>query len=712
MKFAISKIHAFLFFFITCKLGFCQLTLENIFLYKKYEPHVRDEIHFLNQKAQFAKLEDKDNKQYIRYYNANNELQKTILLKEDITWDNFSFSNTDKFVLLQTGTQSVFRRSDEANYLLLKADNSLEDVSKEKILFPTFSPDDSKIAFIRDNNIFFKDLSSNKEIQATKDGKKNAIINGRSDWVYEEELELTQAYFWNPTSTQIAYLKFDESQVKEYSFPVYGSSTYPQNFTYKYPLAGEENSKVSVCLYDVKKKKNTTLNIPFSYEYICHLYWNNNGTEIYLVTLNRAQNDLQINAYSLKTKKWQQLYKETSASYVELPKSIKFLSDNSFFILSEKDGYNQIYHYDRNGKLKQQLTHGEQNVKEVYFVDEKTNSVYYQMKSKNGLEDGVHVLNYNSLQTTLFSKQQGYNEALFSNDGSFYFNTFSNAQTPPIITLNSVNAKTEVVIEDNNELRDALKDIPQKTFTALSINGETLNTFIIQPAHFDSTKKYPVLMYLYGGPGIQEVENKWSVSKNLWLNYLAQQGYYIVCVDNRGTGGKSAAFKKCTYLQLGKIETEDQIAVASYLGTLPYIDKTRIGIFGWSYGGFMAANCLFEGNTVFKTAIAVAPVSNWALYDNIYTERYMRTPAENKKGYLGFCPNSLAKKLKGSFLLIHGTGDDNVHFQNTIDLINALQEAHKPFELYIYPDKTHSIIGNGTRYDLFGRMTEFLKANL
>lgn len=712
MKLITPKITAFLCIFTLYKLGFCQLTLENIFLYKRYEPKLLDEIHFLNQSPLFAILETSEKKQTICLYNAQNKQTKKIPLMLSDNWSNFSFSNSDKYILLESDQHYIYRRAYEANYFILNEQHELQNIYANKVMFPQFSTDDSKIAFVSENNLFYKDLKADKIIQITKDGKQNYIINGKSDWVYEEELQLTQAYKWSPKGTQIAYLKFDESKVKEYSFPVYGSGNYPQNFTYKYPKAGEENSKVTLWLYDLKKKKNTAIKLPTDYEYIARLYWNFEGDELLVLTLNRKQNELQLLSYNLSSKSWHTCYKEQSDTYIDLPDNVLFLKDNSFFITSEKEGYNQLYHYTKNGELIKKITTGKQNIAALYSVDEKTKKVYYQSVEKEGLETAIKRCQYDNLNQELLSQLQGDNSAVFSKDGSFYFQTYSSDSTPQQISLHNLSNDSFVLLIDNKALKDSLKGIPRKTYTTLPVNGNNLNAYLIKPANFDSTKKYPLLMYVYGGPGNIEVSNKWQSSRLLWLNLLAEQGYFIACVDNRGSGGKSSDFKKTTYLHLGKYETQDQIAAAQYLGNLPYIDKSRIGIFGWSYGGFMAANCLFEGNDVFKLAIAGAPVSNWRFYDNIYTERYMQKPEENQQGYQEYCPVASAKKLKGKFLLVHGTADDNVHFQNSIQLIDALQQAHKPFDLYIYPDKAHSISGSATRFDLYSRLTQFIFSNL
>lgn len=715
----ITNVTAFLFILFTCKLGFCQLTLENIFLNRKYEPVVANDIHFLHKKPLYAVLENTKYGQSISFYDANATQKETIKLTDLLminsrsqpNWENFSISNTDRYFLLQSETEYLYRRTAASKYYIFDNNNKITELSTDKQILPQFSPDDKKIAFIKSNNIYYKNLEDGSEVQVTLDGKWNSIINGKSDWVYEEEFEATRLYEWNAQSTKIAYLKFDETYVKEYQIPYYYDLSYPFNFSYKYPKVGEENSKVSVCLYDVKKKKNQTIKIPFSYEYIPRIYWNATGDEVVYMLLNRHQDSLQLVGYNVKSKKTRQLYLESSDKYVDLPQTVKFLSDNSFIISSEKDGYNHLYHYDANGKLIHQITEGNFEILGIYGIDEQTKKIYYLCNEGNEIEKQVYSVNYQTLEKTKLSTQNGTNNAVFFTDYSYFIQTFSSSTIPPQISIVQTKDLKTTIIEKNQKLQDSLVNIPQKSFIKIFINNDSLNTFIIQPKQTDIHKKYPLLMFVYGGPNNMEVENKWQPSRDLFFNFLAEQGYVVACVDNHGTDGKGAVFKKSIFLNLGKKETEDQIAAAKYFGNLSYIDKNRIGIFGWSYGGFMAANCLFEGNGIFKTAISIAPVTDWKLYDNIYTERYMRTPAENPDGY-NYNPNTLAKKMKGNLFLAHGMADDNVHFQNTLFLINALNEAHKEYQLYIYPDKAHGIGGRQDRFDLYSKIYEYIKEKL
>lgn len=716
-----TKTIAILFILCSFLRSFGQLTLENIFLTNKYSAKRADDILFLHQQAGIARLTTTLGMPAISLYNSKNEKTQEWNLTPPPSqmkkeWSNLTISNSDNLFLVGSDFERLYRYSFSCNYYFGDKSGAMKALSDGKQLYPSFSPDDRRIAFVKNNNLFYKDIASNTEIQITKDGEWNKIINGKSDWEYEEELKLTRAYEWNSQSDRIAYLKFDESEVKGYQIPLYYDMQYPNYFNYKYPKVGEENSKVSVWIYDLKSKKNKAIIFPYSYEYIPRIYWNASGDEIVAMLLNRHQDSLQLVGYNIKTKKTRLLYVETDKAYVEVPVTVKFLTDNSFIITSEKDGFNHLYHYDKDGKLLKQLTTGNFEVKAFYGADEKNKLIYFQSNEGNSIETAIFSLNYENLEKKRISVQNGSNKAIFSNDFSFYLHTFSDSKTPPQISLQQIHSDAKFPIESNAQLQDVLSGIPQKKFIQIPVDDNplhSLNGWIIQPDTLSILRKYPVLLYVYGGPGDQEVLNEWTQTRDLFFNFLAEQGYIVACVDNRGTGGRGSEFKKCTFLNLGKLETEDQNRVAQYFASWEYyIDENRIGIYGWSYGGFLAANCLFEGNDVFKTAVAAAPVSNWNLYNNIYTERYMRTPQENPKGYNNYNPNVLSKNLKGNLLLIHGTADDNVHFQHSIQLINALNAANKTYQLYIFPDAEHGTTGKKMRYDLYHKIYLFLKEKL
>ncbi len=706
--------------FLSYGIAFSQLTLEDILLNNKYAVEQGEDVEFLHTEPLFARLTDSMLKKNISFYNCKNEKVKEIILSEytienvleDHDWSGLQFSASDNIFLLNKNCERAYRRSAACNYFIGTKDKKLTPLTKDKVYFPDISEDEQKIAYVKEHNLFLKNLKNNREVQITQDGKWNYIINGKSDWVYEEELELTKAFIWNKPSNKIAYLKFNEEAVKEYSIPFYYDMQYPNTFTYKYPKVGEKNSTITAWYYDLKSKKNKQIVIPYSYEYIPRIYWNSSGEEMVLMLLNRHQDSLQLIGYNIKNKQFRVLYKEYSNTYIDIPKEIQFLSDNSFLLNSEQSGFNHLYHFDSNGQLIRQLTTGNYEITNTYGVCEKQKLIYYQSNEENELETNIYSLNYETGDKQKLSLSPGTNNAQFSNDFSFYMNTYSSAITPPQLSIVHTVSGNKTLLEDNKTAKEALLGSPKKEFFKVYINDYYLNAWMIKPTDFDSTRQYPLLVYVYGGPGNQAVLNDWSRSNQLYFNYLAQQGYIIACVDNRGTGGRGEVFKKMTFLNLGKYETEDQINAAKYFSTLKYINKDRIGIYGSSYGGYMAALCLLEGNTVFKAAIVVAPVTDWSLYDNIYTERYMHTIEENPKGYQQFNPLSLAEKLTGNLLLIHGTADDNVHFQHSIFFTNALNDANKNYDFIIYPDANHGMGNKKNRYDMYLKMTEFLKRKL
>lgn len=714
------KIMVFPLFFLQNFHAYCQLTLEDIFLTDKYTAKSYPDIAFLHQKTLFARLMKASKGKDIVFFNRQNVQVDEWKLSEftfvgtdmDKEWSGLTFSNTDRYFLLSRSCETLYRNAYSCDYVLGDGKGKLTDLGDGKQYFPLFSPDDKRIAFVKSNNLYYKDILRNKEVQITKDGEWNKIINGKSDWVYEEELGLTRAFEWNAQGDKIAYLKFDETHVRESSLPVYYDLKYPNLFTYKYPKVGEENAKVSVWWHDTKSSRNYKVPLSVSSEYIPRIYWNGTGNEIIVMLLNRQQDSLQLVTFDIKAKELGQLYLETDKAYVEIPDIVKFLSDNSFIISSEKDGFNHLYHYDKNGKLLRQLTKGDFEIMSVYGVDEKNKAIYFQSNQGNEIETAIYKMDYELLTVQRISNQDGINTARFSNDFTCFINEFSNVSTPPQVTLQQTDSGRNILLEDNEGLGASLKGIPRKEFIKIPVNNQLLNAWMIKPANPDTTRKYPLLMYVYGGPGDREVLNEWQKRRDLFYNFLAEQGYVVVCVENTGTGNKGAVFKKATFLHLGKLETADQAAAAKYLSLLPYIDKNRIGIVGWSYGAYIALNALLEANDVFKAAISIAPVTNWSIYDNIYTERYMRTPRENPLGYYENNPIISAGKLKGNLLLMHGMADDNVQVQHTIQMINALNEAHKTYQLYLYPDKDHGISGKEYRYDLYSKIFRFIQEKL
>ncbi|GGG37068.1 peptidase S9 [Dokdonia pacifica] len=636
----------------------------------------------------------------------------------------YEFSADEQKVLLSTQIKSIFRRSTLGEYYVYDLlSRKLTKVSDDLIQEPTFSPDGTKIAYGKNNNLYVFDIDRNETNQFTFDGKKNSIINGITDWVYEEEFGFVRAFDWSADGKRIAYIRFDETNVPEFSMDVYGDKLYQTQTVFKYPKAGEENAKVSLHVYSlgealtgtnvVQTKQISFGNIdPY---YIPRIAWSKDPNILSIQTLNRNQNDLVLVFYNASTNKVSQPLRDRDQAYVDVTDNLTFLEDNSFIWTSEKDGWNHIYHYNKDGSLKKQVTSGKWEVTEYYGYDAASNRIFYQSTENGSINRGIYAIDISGKNKTPLAVDAGSNNADFSADFTYFINTFSDTTTPWRYTLhNAKDGKLIKTLKDNETLKtlyNSYKVSPKEFFT-LPINGEDLNGYMIKPLDFDPTKKYPLFMYQYSGPGSQSVKNSWNSSNDMWFQMLAQEGYIVVCIDPRGTGLKGRDFKKITQKELGKYEVIDQIAAAEKLGKREYIDADRIGIFGWSYGGFMASNCLFQGADTFKMAIAVAPVTSWRFYDTIYTERYMLTPQVNPGGYDRNSPLSHVEKLKGDLLLVHGSADDNVHVQNSTRLVEALVQANKQFTYFNYPDKNHGIYGGNTRYHLYTMMTNYIKEKL
>lgn len=631
--------------------------------------------------------------------------------------DSYSFSPDEKSILIANNSNPIFRHSFTADYFLY--DPATKKLSKlfEQVQEPTFSPDGKKIAYAKENNLFLYDITFNKTTQVTTDGKRNAIINGITDWVYEEEFAFVKAFDWSADSKKIAYIRFDETLVPEFSMSVFHKELYPKVETFKYPKAGENNSVVSLHLFDVATAASKKVNLGnYNEFYIARMQWTNDASILSAQVLNRHQDNLDLLFIDSNTTAAKVVLNEKDKAYVDVHDNLTFLKDNSFIWTSEKDGFNHIYVYDKSGKLKNQVTKGNWEVTAYYGFDEKTKDIFYQSVENGSINRDVYRIGLDGKNKVRLSQQTGTSEATLSPNFQYFISTYSSATQPKTYTLNDAKSGKQIqMIENNEKLLAKLKNykLSSKEFFVLkTAKGNELNAWILKPKDLDASKKYPVMMYQYSGPGSQQVNNDWNSADDYWFQMLAQQGFIVVCVDGRGTGFKGAAFKKVTQKELGKYEVEDQIDAAKVLGNYPYVDKDRIGIWGWSYGGFMASNCLMKGNDVFKMAIAVAPVTNWRFYDSIYTERYMQTPQENPSGYDDNSPINHVDKLKGKLLLIHGSGDDNVHVQNSMQMMEALIQANKQFDSQIYPDKNHGIFGGQTRIQLFNKMTNFIKENL
>jgi dipeptidyl-peptidase-4 len=670
-----------------------------------------------------------DEKTKVRYVAKNNYLdgkQNSILFKEtDLVYKgdtlpiSTNFNDNETKILIPVGEEAIYRRSSKANYFVydLLSKKITEVSAKGKQLFATFSPDGNSVAFVRDNNLFVKNLLNGEEKQLTSDGKNNEVINGRSDWVYEEEFSFAQAFYWSPDGKKIAFYKFNEKEVPEFSMTMF-DGLYPTEYKYKYPKPGEKNAIVSIHVYDLAASNTKTVDIGTeSDQYIPRIRWTQDANTVCVLRMNRHQNKVEYLLANASTGATNTMMTETDKYYVDIEKEqLTFLNNGKQFInVSEKDGFNHIYLYDLSGKQIAQITKGAWEVSDIYGIDQKNGLVYYQSSESSPLQRDVYVIGLNGKGKRKISTQAGTNTASFSTTFNYYILANSSAKSPSYVSLHTNKGVVIRVLEDNAKAKAKFAEYqlsPTEFFSLTTSEGVNLNGYMIKPADFDPNKKYPVFMYVYGGPGSQNVADSWSGSRNMWFNYLAQKGYIIACVDNRGTGARGAEFKKMTYQNLGHYETIDQIEAAKWLAKQSYVDGSRIGILGWSYGGYMSSLCITKGADTFKMAIAVAPVTTWRYYDSIYTERYLRTPQENAKGYDENSPINFADKLKGKFLLIHGTADDNVHFQNSVMFSEALIQANKSFEQAYYPNKNHGIFGGNTTIQLYTKMTDFILNNL
>ena len=649
-------------------------------------------------------------------YKTQKKLETIVSSSSSVPYfTSYDFSEDESKLLLATAIEPIFRRSTLGLFYVydLKS-KKISAVSNSKIQEPSLSPDGSKVAYVRNNNIFVWDIATNNTKQVTTDGEKNRIINGITDWVYEEEFAFVRAFEWNSDGSKLAFIRFDETDVPEFSMDVYGSNLYQTQTIFKYPKAGEVNSEVSLYIVDVNTYDMTQVNLDDPY-YIPRIKWMNNPDFLSVQTLNRHQNKLRLYAVSAINTTSSILLEENDEAYISVADDLTFFADDSFIWTSEKDGFKHIYLYNAEGKLMNQVTKGPWEVTKFYGYDQNEDLIYYQSTENGSINRDVYSVGSNGEGKRRLTAKVGHNAADFSADFTYFINTYSSATNPPEYTLhNSLNGKKIKDILFNRALISKLDNyrISPKEFSTIAINGNELNMWMIKPKDFDATKKYPLFMTQYSGPGSQKVSNSWMDTNDYWFQMLASEGYIVVCVDGRGTGYKGAEFKKVTYKELGKYEVGDQIATAKKLSELPFIDETRTGIWGWSYGGFMSTNCLLKGNDTFEMAIAVAPVTSWRFYDSIYTERFMRTPQENPSGYDENSPFNYPELLKGDYLLVHGSADDNVHLQNTMRMVEALVQANEQFDLAIYPDKNHNIRGGNTRVHLFTKMTNFIKENL
>ena len=646
-------------------------------------------------------------------------------------FDDYIMSPDEKLILIQTKTRSIYRRSFTAEYYIYNVkNNTIEPLSKNgPQQVPLFSPDGFQVAFVRNNNIFLvKLLFGNSESQITKDGEYNKVLNGIPDWVYEEEFGFNRAFDFSADSKMIAYIRFDESQVPMYKFPLYKGmnpeytefATYPGEYTYKYPKSGEVNSTVSVHTYDIKSHVTRKMDLPLDKDgYIPRIKFTSDPEKLAIMTLNRHQNRFDLYMANPKSALCKVAIRDESEQYIKEDEysNIKFYPEN-IVLMSERDGYNHLYLYTIGGNLVKQITKGKFEVKSFLGWDKQSNVFYYTSNEGSPLRTAVYKIDGKGKKTKL-STRTGTNDAIFSSNYSYYINTFSNISTPTLITINDNKGKELATMLDNNKLKEkiATLTLPQKEFfTFRTAEGVELNGWMMKPANFDATKKYPVIMHQYSGPGSQQVLDRWGIGSfsdaGMFEAYMADRGYISVCVDGRGTGGRGAEFEKCTYLFLGVKESHDQVEAAKYLGTLPYVDGSRIGIWGWSFGGYNTLMSMSEGSNVFKAGVAIAAPTDWRYYDSVYTERFMRTPKENGEGYDAGSAIKRAPKMHGSLLLIHGTADDNVHLQNMAEYSEALVQAGVQFDEHIYINRNHGISGGNTRNHLMNRVANFFLRNL
>ena len=646
-------------------------------------------------------------------------------------FDSYRFSPDGGTLLIATETTPIYRHSYTAVHYLYslkrnaegRIDNKVERLSDggpQQV--PVFSPDGTMIAFVRDNNIFLvKRLYGNSESQVTTDGQRNAVLNGIPDWVYEEEFAMDRALEFSADSKMLAYVRWDESAVPSYSFPLYAGekprredyAKYPGAYTYKYPKTGEANSKVSVHTFDIKTKVTRTLKLPLDADaYIPRIRFTRDADKLAVFTLNRHQNRFDLYMADPRSTVCRLALREETDTYIKEGTfdNIRFY-DGHFVFMSERSGFSHLYWYDLNGNLDKQITRGDFEVKNFLGLDEETGTFYYTSNEGSPLRQAVWKTDRKGRKTRL-TAEEGTHTAQFSTDMKYFLDRYTSLDTPTVITLRDNTGRTLTTLVDNAALNRKLAEyaLPAKEFFSFQTSdGTTLNGWMMKPADFDESRKYPVIMYQYSGPGSQEVLDRFGIS---WETYMASQGYIIACVDGRGTGGRGAAFEKCTYLNLGVREARDQVETALYLGLQPYVDKERIGIWGWSFGGYMTLMSMSEGTPVFKAGVAVAAVTDWNYYDTIYGERFMRTPQENADGYRASSAFTRAENLHGDLLLVHGSADDNVHFQNCAEYAEHLVQLGKQFDMQLYTNRNHSIYGGNTRMHLYTRLTNFFNTHL
>lgn len=698
-----------------------EITVEDIWGTYQFSPNSVPGFEFMKDGKHYTRLVNSKLVQYdLTTGDQTRILFDTALVEnynDAIT--GYTFSRDESKILLQSQTKSIYRRSKESRYVVFdcKSMQITPVMDSVKIQNAQMNPAGTKVAFVYDNNLFVKDLVDLELTQVTKDGKKNEVINGASDWVYEEEFSLVRAFEWSPDGKHIAFLRFDESEVPEFTMTNYNDGHYPDYETFKYPKVGEKNAKVTIHLFDLEAAELSEIKVAApDFEYIPRINWTKDPRFFSFRLMNRWQNRLDLYMVDVRSKSAGVVLTEKNPFYLDLKDDLYFLENGEEFIwTSEESGYNHIYLYNTKGEKLKALTSGDYEVTDFLGVDEKRKRVFFQAAMVSPLTREVYSVDFKGNNLINHTEVKGTNSARFSHTYDYYIHTFSTANSPNQYLVKSFEGDTVRIIETNvtvSRKQVEYTTAPVEFFKFKGPSGEMLNGWMIKPKNIADGEKHPVLMFVYGGPGSQQVTDSWMGQNYWWFQMLAQKGYVIACVDNRGTGGRGQDFKKATYLQLGKYETEDQIATAKHLAKMPFVDRDRIGIFGWSYGGYLANLSILLGNETFKAAIAIAPVTNWKWYDTIYTERYMRTDKANISGYSSHAPVYLADKLKGNLLLVHGMGDDNVHFQHTAEFAKELIAANKQFDTYFYPNKSHSIAGGKTRWHLYEKMTDFITNKL
>ena len=715
----------FIICFISTSIVFAQkeITVSDIYEKGTFRQESVYNVNWMNDGKFYSALDD-NKVQKIDV--ENGKVVETLVdgdkLDPELDIKNYSFSKDEQKLLLATDVNYIYRRSFTAQYYVYNLeDESLKPLSENPQMFATFSPDAKKVAYVFKNNIYIFDLASGNTTQVTSDGKINEIINGGSDWVYEEEFYVTKTFYWSPDSKKLAFYTMDESHVKEYTLQKWNDGElYPENYVYKYPKAGEENSHIWISVYDLASEDTKKMDIGEEKDqYIPRVQWTKDSNLLSIIRMNRRQNILEILHANATTGESTVVLKEESDTYVALNycDDLTYTNDGKYFIQSsEQDGYKHLYLYTLDGKLVRQITKGDWEVVSIVGIDQKDNKIYYISTEVSPLDRTFYSVKLNGKSKKLIGEEKGNTRINMSNDFQYYLKYYSNPTTPNQVTLHKTKGNEKLAtLKDNKRYKSITEKfgfVEKEYFQFETSEDVSLNGYFLKPADFDKSKEYPVIVYQYSGPGSQQVQNAWGGGHFNWHQMMTQKGYIVAVVDPRGTGGRGEAFKKMTYGKLGKYETLDMIETAKYLGDLDYVDAERIGIWGWSYGGYMAGNAILDGADVFNAAVSVAMVSNWRYYDTIYTERYMDLPQDNADGYDDNSPLSKIDKLEDPYLIIHGTGDDNVHVQHTIVYQDALLEAGKQFDLFYYPDRTHGIGEDGARPHLFTMMTTWWLENL